>query len=101
MLGASKRRTQLLVTAGTALVLAGLITGCTTTTGGGNNAPTNNTGNEETGDTVTIGFSGPAADHGWLGAINSGAIAEAEKYADIELIVAEGTNDANLQISQV
>ena len=101
MLGASKRRTQLLVTAGTALVLAGLITGCTTTTGGGNNAPTNNTGNDETGDTITIGFSGPAADHGWLGAINSGAIAEAAKFSDIELIVAEGTNDANLQISQV
>ena len=35
--------------------------------------------NAETGDTVTIGFSGPAADHGWLGAINSAAIAEAEK----------------------
>jgi ribose transport system substrate-binding protein len=101
MLGASKRRTQLLVTAGTAMLLTGLITGCTTSGGGGNNAPTNNTGNDETGDTITIGFSGPAADHGWLGAINSGAIAEAEKYADIELIVAEGTNDANLQISQV
>jgi ribose transport system substrate-binding protein len=100
MLGASKRRTQLIVTAGTALVLAGLITGCTTT-GNGNNTPTNNTGNEETGDTITIGFSGPAADHGWLGAINSSAIAEAEKYEDIDLIVAEGTNDANLQISHV
>ena len=32
-----------------------------------------------------IGFSGPAADHGWLGAINSAAIAEAEKYDDVEL----------------
>ncbi len=101
MLRASKRRTQLLVTTGAALALAGLITGCTATTGGGNNTPTNNTGNEESGETITIGFSGPAADHGWLGAINSGAIAEAEKYEDIELIVAEGTNDANLQISQV
>jgi ribose transport system substrate-binding protein len=100
MLGASKRRT-LFVTAGAAVLLAGLITGCTTTTGGGNNAPTNNTGNDETGDTITIGFSGPAADHGWLGAINSAAIAEAAKYPDIDLIVAEGTNDANLQISQV
>jgi ribose transport system substrate-binding protein len=100
MLGASKRRTRLLVTTGAALVLAGMITGCTTT-GGGNNTPTNNTGNDETGDTITIGFSGPAADHGWLGAINSSAIAEAEKYEDIELIVAEGTNDANLQISHV
>ena len=64
-------------------------------------APTNNADNNETGETVTIGFSGPAADHGWLGAINSAAIAEAEKYPDIELMVAEGTNDANLQISQV
>jgi ribose transport system substrate-binding protein len=48
-----------------------------------------------------IGFSGPAADHGWLGAINSAAVAEAKKYGDIDLRVAEGTNDANLQISQV
>lgn len=99
MLGASKRRAQLL-TAGAALVLVGLITGCTTS-GGGNNAPTNNTGNDETGDTITIGFSGPAADHGWLGAINSAATAEAAKYPDIDLIVAEGTNDANLQISHI
>lgn len=101
MLGASKRRKQLLVTTGAALALAGMITGCTTSGGGGNNAPTNNTGNEEAGDTITIGFSGPAADHGWLGAINSAALAEAEKYPDINLVVAEGTNDANLQISQV
>jgi len=100
MRGASKHRKHLIATAGTALLLAGLISGCTAT-GGGNNAPTNNTGNDETGDTITIGFSGPAADHGWLGAINSSAIAEAAKYPDIELIVAEGTNDANLQISQV
>ncbi|MBP3043670.1 substrate-binding domain-containing protein [Arthrobacter jiangjiafuii] len=65
--------------------------------------PTNNSveGNQSEGDTVVIGFSGPAADHGWLGAINSAALAEAEKYPDIDLRVAEGTNDANLQISQV
>src|SRR5258705_6192180 len=97
MLAARKR---LLVAAGASLAIAGLITGCTADTGG-NNAPTNNAQNEETGTTVTIGFSGPAADHGWLGAINSAAIAEAAKYPDIELVVAEGTNDANLQISQV
>jgi len=98
MLAARKR---LLIAAGASLAIAGLITGCTADGGGGNNAPTNNAQNEETGDTVTIGFSGPAADHGWLGAINSAAIAEAKKYPDIELKVAEGTNDANLQISQV
>ncbi|MFV0405515.1 MAG: substrate-binding domain-containing protein [Propioniciclava sp.] len=58
-------------------------------------------GNDEPGDTVTIGFSAPAADHGWMGAITKAAIAEAEKYADVELKVAEGTNDVNLQISQI
>ncbi|MGN6503115.1 MAG: substrate-binding domain-containing protein [Pseudolysinimonas sp.] len=83
------------------LAVAGLLAGCTTNGGGGNTGPTNNTGNDETGDTITIGFSGPAADHGWLGAINSGAQNEAAKYPDIDLKVAEGTNDANLQISQV
>ena len=53
------------------------------------------------GDTVVIGFSGPEADHGWLAAINEAATAEAAKYEDIDLRVAEGTNDANLQISQI
>jgi ribose transport system substrate-binding protein len=93
-------RTRLFVAAG-ALAIAGLVAGCSAGTGTGSTAPTNNTDNDAAGDTITIGFSGPAADHGWLGAINSAAIAEAEKYPDIELVVAEGTNDANLQISQV
>jgi ribose transport system substrate-binding protein len=96
------RRTTLFA-AGASLAVVGLITGCTAAETTDNAQPTNATveGNEEAGDTVTIGFSGPAADHGWLGAINSAALAEAEKYPDIDLQVAEGTNDANLQISQV
>ncbi|MGW5241235.1 substrate-binding domain-containing protein [Monashia sp. NPDC004114] len=57
--------------------------------------------NDAPGKKVVIGFSGPAADHGWLGAINSAAQAEAKKYPDVELKVAEGTNDASLQISQI
>ena len=57
--------------------------------------------NDAAGDEVVIGFSGPAADHGWLAAINSSAIAEAEKYSDIDFRQAEGTNDASLQISQI
>ena len=92
---------RLLAAAGASLAIAGLVTGCTAGADSTSSGPTNNANNNETGETVRIGFSGPAADHGWLGAINSAAIAEAEKYADIELIVAEGTNDANLQISQV
>jgi ABC-type sugar transport system substrate-binding protein len=58
-------------------------------------------GNDEPGETVTIGFSGPLADHGWLAAVNSSAIAEAESYEDIDLRTAEATNDASLQISQI
>jgi ribose transport system substrate-binding protein len=57
--------------------------------------------NDAPGEKVVIGFSGPAADHGWLAAINSAAKAEAEKYSDVELKAAEGTNDASLQISQI
>ena len=58
-------------------------------------------GNDEPGETVTIGFSGPAADHGWLAAINSSAQEAAEKYEDIDFRSAEGTNDPSLQISQI
>ncbi|TCO32549.1 ribose transport system substrate-binding protein [Kribbella steppae] len=57
--------------------------------------------NDEPGQKVRIGFSAPAADHGWMGAITKATQAEAKKYSDVELIVAEGTNDVNLQISQV
>ena len=93
-------RRHLVVAAGAALAVTGLLTGCTAG-GTTSNEPTNNADNEASGDKVVIGFSGPAADHGWLGAINSAAKAEAEKYPDIELKVADGTNDANLQISQI
>ena len=53
------------------------------------------------GEKIRIGFSAPAADHGWMGSITKSAVAEAEALGDVELIVAEGTNDVNLQISQV
>jgi len=90
-----------------ALLAAGaLLAGCTSNTPEA--APTaaapaaeSGGANDEPGETVTIGFSGPAADHGWLAAINASAQAEAERYSDVEFRQAEGTNDANLQISQI
>jgi ribose transport system substrate-binding protein len=92
----------------TAVALVGvgvLLAGCTGNTpessgggGGGNNAASSN---DDTGDTVTIGFSAPAADHGWMAGITNAAKAAAEKYSDVELVVAEGTNDVSTQISQV
>jgi ribose transport system substrate-binding protein len=60
-----------------------------------------NTDNDKSGEKVVIGFSAPAADHGWMGAITKAAVAQAKEYDDIDLKVAEGTNDVNLQISQV
>jgi ribose transport system substrate-binding protein len=91
----------------TAVALVGvgvLLAGCTGNTpessggGGGNNAASDN---DEPGDTVVIGFSAPAADHGWMAGITNAARAEADKYEDIDLRVAEGTNDVSTQISQV
>lgn len=69
--------------------------------GGGGTSAAEAGSNDETGDTVVIGFSAPAADHGWMGSITESAEKEAEKYDDIDLRVAEGTNDVAVQISQV
>src|SRR3954452_7944394 len=57
--------------------------------------------NDDAGDKVVIGFSGPAGGHGWVGEISQSAKDVAAQYDDVELRVAEGTNDVNLQISQV
>ncbi|HEY0403273.1 MAG TPA: substrate-binding domain-containing protein [Blastococcus sp.] len=92
----------------TAVALVGaavLLAGCTGNTpassgggGGGSNAAS---ANDDTGKTVTIGFSAPAADHGWMSGITNAAKAQADKYGDVKLVVAEGTNDVSTQISQV
>jgi len=50
---------------------------------------------------IVIGFSGPANDHGWLGAINTGADKAAAQFPDVELKKAEGSSDANQQIAAV
>ena len=73
------RRHRMLLTAGTSLAVIGLLAACTPGSTDTSSEPTNASleGNADTGDTVVIGFSGPAADHGWLAAINSAAIAEA------------------------
>jgi ribose transport system substrate-binding protein len=88
-----------------ALVGAGaLLAGCTGNTpassgsSGGNNASSNN---DKAGTKVTIGFSAPAADHGWMAGITNAAKAVDAKYDDVDVKVAEGTNDVSTQISQV
>src|SRR3954466_13534995 len=100
-----QRRFRRLMPTVVGLIAAGaLVTSCTSNTpesessGGGNNAASDN---DESGDTVTIGFSAPAADHGWIAGITEAARNEADKYDDVDLQVAEGTNDVSTQISQV
>ncbi|WP_447007287.1 substrate-binding domain-containing protein [Saccharothrix isguenensis] len=98
----SRTRTTTLL----ALLAAGtVLTACTGNTpepaAGSGNQGGARVANDEPGEKVVIGFSAPAADHGWMAAISNAAKAEAEKYSDVELKVVEGTNDVNLQISQV
>ena len=44
---------------------------------------------------VTIGFSAPAADHGWIAAIAKNAQAQAAKYSDVTFKPVSPTNDIN------
>ncbi|MQA77960.1 MAG: substrate-binding domain-containing protein [Streptosporangiales bacterium] len=61
--------------------------------GGGENA--------SPGKEITVGFSAPAADHGWMAAITKNAQAQAKTFSDVTLNATEGTNDVNRQIAQV
>ncbi|QAY75023.1 sugar ABC transporter substrate-binding protein [Agromyces protaetiae] len=97
------RISRLAVGSAAAIAAVALLAGCTA---GGDEEDVTDQGtsaeeNQESGETVTIGFSGPAADHGWLGAINSGAQAAAASFPDVDLQVAEGTNDVNAQIAAI
>ncbi|MFD5342747.1 substrate-binding domain-containing protein [Streptomyces anulatus] len=88
---------------GTAAVSAGaLLTACTSnepkkTESAANSAPAD----DKPGKAVTIGFSGPQADHGWANAINVNAKSRAETYSDVTLETTEGSNDTATQIGQI
>src|SRR2546426_10559008 len=57
--------------------------------------------NSAPGKTVTIGFSAPAADHGWIAAIARNASTEAKKFSDVKLEAVQPTNDIAAQIAAV
>jgi len=99
-----KARTRLVLTGAAVIASVGLLAGCTGSGSEEGNVVDQGTTTEENaeeGDTVVIGFSGPSADHGWLAAINSGAQAAADSFGDVDLQVAEGTNDPIAQIAAV
>jgi len=98
-------RRRLLLGAG-AIGGAALLTACTgnDSNDGSTSANVNAGGssdNAAAGKEVTIGFSAPAADHGWIAAITTNAKAQADQYEDVTLNAVEGSNDVNQQISQV
>ena len=89
---------------GAALGAGAVLAGCTsnTPTNQESNAPVANAGtNSQPGKPITIGFSAPAADHGWIAAITKNARAQAQKFSEVKFSATEGTNDVNQQISQV
>ncbi len=58
-------------------------------------------GSAEPGQPVTIGFSAPAADHGWIAAIAANAQAQAGRYPDVTFAPVNPTNDITQQIAAV
>ncbi|MBO2458975.1 ABC transporter substrate-binding protein [Actinomadura violacea] len=103
----STRPTRRGVLFGGAAVAAGaLATACTSNKEKDDPAPAAQTGalggdNDKPGKQVTIGFSAPAADHGWTAAIAKNAEAQAKKYKDVTFKPVQPTNDINQQISAV
>jgi ribose transport system substrate-binding protein len=82
------------------------LTACTSNApaGGGGGpavAPAPAAGGSEPGTPVTIGFSAPAADHGWIAAIANNAQAQAEQYPDVTFEAVNPTNDIAQQIAAV
>ena len=57
--------------------------------------------NAAAGQTVTIGFSGPQGDHGWIAAISKNADAQAKRYSDVKFEPVEATNEVTRQISSI
>ncbi|HEV8556259.1 MAG TPA: substrate-binding domain-containing protein [Actinophytocola sp.] len=90
-----------LLLGGAAVGAGALLTACTsneeqpntqTNTGGGGSNP-----NSSPGKKVTIGFSAPAADHGWIAAITNNAKAQAKQFSDVELKEVAAGADAAAQ----
>ena len=96
----SRRR---LLLGGAALGAGTLLTACTSNEAKPNDAQIKpaeggaSAGNAAPGTKVVIGFSAPAADHGWIAAITNNAKAQAAAYSDVELKTVEAGADAAAQ----
>jgi ribose transport system substrate-binding protein len=91
---------------GAALGAGAVLTACTSNTPAENTQINTNQNadanpNAAPGTKVIIGFSAPAADHGWVAAITSNAKAQAGAYSDVELRSVEAGTDAAAQRAAV
>ena len=90
---------------GGAAISAGVLTACTSNSTGDETTATAAAvpqgDNDQAGKKIVIGFSAPAADHGWIAAIAKNAESTAKQYPDVEFKPVEPTNDINQQISAV
>ena len=91
---------------GAAVGAGALLTACTSNTPQENtqvntNQDSDANPNAAPGERVVIGFSAPAADHGWIAAITNNAKAQAGAYSDVELKAVEAGNDAAAQRASV
>jgi ribose transport system substrate-binding protein len=99
-----RRRSVLLGALG--LGAGAALTACTSNTPAAS-APSGNVGapsagaNAASGPAVTIGFSAPAADHGWIAAIANNAKTQAAQYPDVTFEAVNPTNDITQQIAAV
>ncbi|MEV6306451.1 substrate-binding domain-containing protein [Actinoplanes sp. NPDC051861] len=84
---------------GAAVGAGALLTACTSNDTANNAQVNTNASNDNAapGTKVVIGFSAPAADHGWIAAITNNAKAQAEQYSDVELKLTEAGSDAAAQ----
>ncbi|SHN25205.1 substrate-binding domain-containing protein [Cryptosporangium aurantiacum] len=98
-----RRRSFLL--GGAAVGATVLAAGCTSNDSGDDNNETNTKAvggdNAAKGTQVTIGFSAPQADHGWIGAIAKNAEAQAKQFEDVTFEPVEPTNDVAAQIAAI
>ncbi|MET0694105.1 MAG: substrate-binding domain-containing protein, partial [Propionibacteriaceae bacterium] len=90
---------------GAAVGAGALLTACTSNTPQENTQINNSNEdanpNAAPGQKVIIGFSAPAADHGWLAAITNNAKAQAGAYSDVELRSVEAGADAATQRASI
>jgi ribose transport system substrate-binding protein len=87
---------------GSAVGAGALLAACTSNENAPNTAQTKGADsgsnpNAAAGKAVTIGFSAPAADHGWIAAITNNAKAQAAAYSDVTFKQVEAGKDAAAQ----